>query len=92
MYESPIRLCEVADQITEHFNKELEAYTLNVLKKYDIAVDKEELTKALEYDRKQYEKGYKEGFYDARELILNTITNEIAAVLRAAATIRGSEV
>jgi len=40
---------------------------LKAVQEYGITVDKEELIKALQYDRGQYEKGYADGKRDAVE-------------------------
>ena len=53
-YESPITIIQ-GQMVTEYENGILKA-----VQKYDIHCDKEELTKALIYDRNQYEKGYKD--------------------------------
>ena len=52
MYESPIALT------AEEIQSILEDEVLKVTKKIGIDVDKDELIKALKYDRGQYEKGY----------------------------------
>lgn len=51
-YESPIRM------IVGEMETKMEADTMSVIQRYGIDVDKEELIKALNYDRGQYEKGY----------------------------------
>lgn len=58
-YESPISIytTEIATQIGEEFDK----MVLTAIKKVGVEVDKDELAKALEYDRDQYEKGYLDG-------------------------------
>ena len=53
-YESPIRM------IVGEMETKMEADTMSVIQRYGIDVDKEELIKALEYDRGQYEKGYQD--------------------------------
>ena len=53
-YESPIRM------IVGEMETKMEADTMSVIQRYGIDVDKEELIKALNYDREQYEKGYRE--------------------------------
>ena len=53
-YISPI---EIADRMTS----QLEEDVINVILSYGIEVDKDELIKALSYDRKQYEKGFADG-------------------------------
>lgn len=55
MYESPIKLYTTA------LNTQIEAETLNIISKYGINIDKDELIKALRYDRRQYERGYADG-------------------------------
>lgn len=54
-YESPIRM------IVGEMETKMEADTMSVIQRYGIDVDKEELIKALNYDREQYEKGYRDG-------------------------------
>lgn len=53
-YSSPI---EIVDRMTS----QLEEDVIKVVLSYDINVDKDELIKALAYDREQYEKGYADG-------------------------------
>ena len=55
MYESPI------NQIMGEMQTTYENECLKVVQSYGFDVNKEELAKALMYDRNQYEKGYKEG-------------------------------
>jgi hypothetical protein len=59
-YESPIQL--IIREIKEQRENEMWAQTYKILESYDIKVDKDELIKALSYDRNQYEKGYKAGY------------------------------
>lgn len=63
MYESPIDIIqrEVSRVVEEH-NKELETHIMyKVNKEYGINVDKQELLRALSYDRQQYNQGYDDG-------------------------------
>ena len=53
--------------------RKLDNFILNEIRKYDVKVDKEELVKALKYDRNQYEKGYAQGRQETAEKILTTI-------------------
>ena len=55
MYRSPI------DIIYGQLQKQMDDNILRVVQSYDINVDKEELIRALRYDRDQYEKGYADG-------------------------------
>lgn len=54
-YESPITLME---QIQTHLAEDLENGVISAVRKYSINADKEELIKALEYNRGQYEQGF----------------------------------
>lgn len=56
MYESPITLIETQMRIEKENN------IFNAVKEIGVDVDKEELIKALKYDRGQYNKGYKDGY------------------------------
>lgn len=53
--------------------RKLDNFILNEIRKYDVKVDKEELIKALKYDRNQYEKGYADGKMEGVSEILRTI-------------------
>lgn len=55
-YESPINI------IIGCMRTEQENNIYKVIRDYGVAVDKEELIKALQYDREQYEKGYINGY------------------------------
>lgn len=63
MYESPIQMFSTA------LETKLEGEIMTAVQKYDFNVDKEELAKALKYDRDQYEKGYKDGYEAAMKKI-----------------------
>lgn len=54
-YNSPITIMQNQMKI------ELENGIYKAVQKTDIEVDKDELIKALRYDRAQYDKGYKDG-------------------------------
>lgn len=59
MYEPPIEF--FTEQVTSELNRVTDRYVLETLHKFDIDVNKEELLKALAYDRNQYNKGYEDG-------------------------------
>ena len=65
MYESPINLIEIERQIIEDQEKGI----FKVIKRMGIDVDRDELIKALQYDRDQYAKGYRDGKAEAAEWI-----------------------
>lgn len=56
MYENPIS--EMLGEIQAKIIEQQENRVLQAVQNCGISVDKEELTKALMYDRQQYEKGY----------------------------------
>lgn len=64
MYQSPINLYETAMQtIVEQRENAIFA---KVQDAFDVQVDKEELIRALQYDRDQYEKGYRDAKQEQR--------------------------
>ena len=56
MYESPITI--VYGDIQTEFKKETESLVFRCVQNVGVDVDKDELIKALGYDRDQYDKGY----------------------------------
>ena len=60
MYESPITIIvgDIQSQIIENEDGEM---LVQMRQSIGYNVDKDELLKALQYDRNQYEKGYKDG-------------------------------
>lgn len=61
-YESPIKLIKTLDnEMQMSFDNQI----LKAIQKVGIDVSKDELIKALEYDRRQYQKGYEDGKQDA---------------------------
>lgn len=59
MYESPIT--RIVGDIAANIVKREEDYLMESVRKVGFGIDKEELVKALRYDRDQYEKGFKDG-------------------------------
>ena len=59
MYESPINV------IYGQMQTQMEGDIFRAVQSYAVDVDKEELLRALRYDRDQYEKGYADGKRDA---------------------------
>ena len=66
MYESPIQriISDIQTQMQKDEEKQLMA---TITQKIDYEVDRDELIKALQYDRKQYDKGYIDGKRDAQK-------------------------
>lgn len=58
-YESPIQL------MVQQIEMQKDEQMMKAIQKVGINVDKEELAKALTYDRNQYDKGYKQGWNNA---------------------------
>ena len=58
MWKSPI---EIQQDIVRQVDMVVEDGVMKAIQRFDINVDKEELIKALKYDRDQYEKGYQDG-------------------------------
>ena len=56
MYESPINM------IISKLYTNIESECMKAVQRCGFDVDKEELAKALKYDREQYEKGYMDGY------------------------------
>lgn len=60
MWESPVNIYETISDMVEN---EMEGKIIVEIKKQlGIDINKEELIKALQYDRNQYDKGYQDGF------------------------------
>ena len=64
MYKSPIDVCiaDIQCQIDKQVDEGIYKAVVNV----GVNVDKEELLRALSYDRNQYEKGYADGKADGK--------------------------
>lgn len=62
MYQSPIEMIytDIQTQIKEEADKRI----YEIMQQCGIHVDKDELIKALQYDRRQYERGYLDGYAD----------------------------
>lgn len=71
MYESPITQL-MSDITTQMVRDQEDRLMCEVRQTIGYDIDKEELTKALQYDRYQYEKGYKEALTDYVEAITDS--------------------
>lgn len=56
MYESPIQV------ITNKIGSQYDDYVYTAILNVGVTVDKDELVRALQYDRDQYKKGYEDGY------------------------------
>ena len=78
MYESPINL--VVQDIETQMVQQEEQIILEAIRKCDVVVDKDELIKAINYDRNQYSKGYKDGVNDVLDKVRAEITDCLKAL------------
>ena len=70
-YKSPI------DIIQGQIQFDFENGVYKAIQKVDINVDREELIKALQYDRNQYDKGYSDGSKAAAERLEEVLVNYV---------------
>lgn len=68
MYESPIEV--IFGEIQNKVSEDLEGLVYQAIQNVHVNVDKEELIKALNYDREQYEKGYRDGYRAKEEEVM----------------------
>lgn len=69
MYESPIRL--LVQQLETNIREQQEKQIFEAVQKCGVDVNREELIKALAYDRAQYAQGYSDGRADAMPRWIN---------------------
>lgn len=65
MYESPYKV-SIVDEIAKEAAARFDNAVWRVTENLNIGVDKDELVKALAYDRGQYDKGYGDGYNDGK--------------------------
>jgi hypothetical protein len=70
-YQSPI------DVVYQGFQTKLEGDIFEAIQSYGVYVDKDELVKALKYDRDQYRKGFEDGCKGATDRIKAEVAREI---------------
>ena len=84
-YESPIKITyrqgipefrtfheKIADELGERVDSRI---TASIQEQMAIEIDKNELMRALSYDRDQYKKGYEEGYQDGYRAMINERTD-----------------
>ena len=71
MYESPISL--LVSDMEHQIRDEQERCILEAVQRVGVTVDKEELIKALQYDRRQYESGYRAALLKFRDRLLGMV-------------------
>ena len=64
MYQSPIEIItnQIADKVIDDLNNKVFA----AVERIGLNINPTELIKALAYDRKQYERGYRDGFIEGQ--------------------------
>lgn len=72
-YESPINL--LTTQVSTELNEIIEKQVYTAIQQVGVVVNKDELIKALNYDRDQYETGYKNGYMKAKEDLKTAIAD-----------------
>ena len=78
MYESPIKLHKITDDMLVEFGRKLEEDIVATINSHiRIEVDKEQLLHALKYDRGQYQKGYDDGHRDGYQKGYDDAINRI---------------
>ena len=72
MYKSPIEMFynNMYDQLHKQIMKKQESAVYEAVVRCGVNVDKEELIRALKYDRQQYDRGYADGQADAMASIV----------------------
>lgn len=71
MYESPIEV--IYGQIQTQIAEDLDNHIYKAVREVGVNVDKEELIKALQYDRDQYKKGFLDGYMAKEEELLGDV-------------------
>lgn len=74
MYESPINF--VFSDVQTQIVKQRENEMYMAIQKCGVDVDKEELIRALKYDREQYEKGYEDAVRQVKEDIIKKLMTQ----------------
>ena len=79
-YNSPITIA--IREYENTFNEVVESEIIRAANKVAVCVDKEELIKALNYDRNQYDRGYNLGFMKGEEVAAKRFAASIKERLR----------
>ena len=79
VYKSPIDL--VVNQVQNLILEQQENQVFKAIQSVGVKVDKEELKKALKYDRQQYENGYNDGYTDGANAMLDKIKANLQSLI-----------
>lgn len=77
-YESPITL--IQEDVGNAYNSWVEDNVFKMVSSMDIKVDRDELIKALKYDRQQYERGYNVASLEFQNKALDAMSKVSLAV------------
>lgn len=75
MYKSPYSV-SIVEKVAKEAAEEFDGLVMKVTVDANITVDRDELLKALAYDRGQYDKGYGDGYQDGKRDALEWISVE----------------
>ena len=78
MYESPIEM--IISEIITDFKQNQEKQICEAIQRMNINISKEELIKALNYDRQQYEKGYNDAIKELAEDIKKILAPTVSTL------------
>ena len=79
MYKSPIDL--IVSEVQNLILEQQENQVFRAVQNVGVNVDKEELIKALSYDRNQYQNGYNDGYMDGASAMLNKIKEHLQGLI-----------
>ena len=79
MYQSPIKLVST-DPVIETIKTKTDEMIYRAVTHADVQVDRDELIKALQYDRGQYEKGFLDGVLHEQDRLQVAISKAIDAL------------
>lgn len=83
MYDSPIKMFEIAEPIMSTIIEHREnAVVAKVKECIGFDIDKDELLRALNYDRDQYDKGYRDGHRNGVAVGRQQILDELYTFLK----------
>ena len=79
MYEPPISVTQTIGQIVKDMQTEQDDLVYKSVIRLGVSIDKDQLLRALRYDRQQYDCGYRDGFNDGAEHARKKLMEEIKA-------------
>lgn len=82
MYKSPIEIInKIAEKASKALDDKVESAIQSYEATYDVAINRDELLKALKYDRRQYDKGYNDGYEDGYAKAIEDVSELLAEEL-----------